>query len=164
MENKVLTQRLDDFGQVGRLGNLRIFQLEETPQENLTTEVATTTESRLGIKVSNDDIISCTRVGKMLQSRTRGVLLKLSSPSLKQAICNIKKLLKGSGIVIKKDLTENKRKLVEAEVEKTSLKSVWTYNGRVCELKNNKRVFMNDTDDPIKIDMSLDLTTLDTWV
>nr|CAI5822016.1 unnamed protein product [Callosobruchus analis] len=147
MENKVLTQRLDEFEQVGRLGNLRIFQLEETPQENLTTRVITTIESRLQIKISNEDIISCTRVGKILQNRTRGVLLKLSRPSLKQAIYNKKKLLKGSGIVIKEDLTENRRKLLEAAIEKASLKSVWTYNGRVCVLKDNKKVFINDADD-----------------
>nr|CAI5832948.1 unnamed protein product [Callosobruchus analis] len=95
MENKVLTQRLNEFDQVGKLGNLRIFQLEETPQENLTT--------------------------------------------------------KGSGIVIKEDLTENRSKLLEAAIEKTLLKSVWTYNGRVCVLKENKKVFINDTDDLNKI-------------
>nr|CAI5817418.1 unnamed protein product [Callosobruchus analis] len=43
MENKVLTQKLDQFDQVGRLGNLRIFQLEEV--------VATTIESRLDRKM-----------------------------------------------------------------------------------------------------------------
>nr|CAI5824152.1 unnamed protein product [Callosobruchus analis] len=53
MENKVLAQRLDEFDQVGRLGNLRIFQLEETPQQNWTTKVITAKESRLGIKISN---------------------------------------------------------------------------------------------------------------
>nr|CAH7754393.1 unnamed protein product [Callosobruchus chinensis] len=60
----------------------------------------------------------------MFQNRTRGVLLKLSRPLLKQAIYNKKKLLKGSGIVIKEDLTENRMKLLEAAIEKTSLKSV----------------------------------------
>nr|CAH7716230.1 unnamed protein product [Callosobruchus chinensis] len=89
----------------------------------------------------------------MFQNRTRGVLLKLSRPSLKQAIYNKKKLLKGSGIVIKEDLTENRMKLLEAaiRVEKTSLKSVWSYNGRVCVLKDNKKVFINDKDDLNKI-------------
>nr|CAH7743506.1 unnamed protein product [Callosobruchus chinensis] len=151
VENKVLAQRLDEFDQVRRLSNLRIFQLEETPNENLATKVTTTIESRLGIKIYNEDIISCTRVGKMFQNRTRGVLLKLSMPSLKQAIYNKKKLLKGSGIVIKEDLTENRMKLLEAAIEKTSLKSVWSYNGRVCVLKDNKKVFINDKDDLNKI-------------
>nr|CAH7749740.1 unnamed protein product [Callosobruchus chinensis] len=88
----------------------------------------------------------------MFQNRTRGVLLKLSRPSLKQAIYNKKKLLKGSGIVIKEDLTENRMKLLEAAIEKTSLKS----DGRimlkyVCVLKDNKKVFINDKDDLNKI-------------
>nr|CAH7764608.1 unnamed protein product [Callosobruchus chinensis] len=37
-------------------------------------------------------------------------------------------MLKGSGIVVKEDLTDNRLKLMKAAIERASLKRVWSYN------------------------------------
>nr|CAH7752836.1 unnamed protein product [Callosobruchus chinensis] len=48
-------------------------------------------------------------------------------------------MLKGSEIIIKEDLTENRLRLMEAAIDKTTFRSVWSYQGNVYALKNGKR-------------------------
>nr|CAI5858773.1 unnamed protein product [Callosobruchus analis] len=86
-----------------------------------------------------EDIVFCKRIGKMRQGKTRGILLKLANTKLKQRVYNSKKRLKGTGVVMKEDLTENKMKLMEAAIEKTSLRDVWSSMGNVFAMKNNVR-------------------------
>nr|CAH7716293.1 unnamed protein product [Callosobruchus chinensis]CAH7720604.1 unnamed protein product [Callosobruchus chinensis] len=86
-----------------------------------------------------EDIVFCKRIGKMREGKTRGILLKLANIKLRQRVYNSKKRLKGTGIVIKEDLTENKMKLMEAAIEKTSLRDVWSSMGNVFAMKNNVR-------------------------
>nr|CAI5840337.1 unnamed protein product [Callosobruchus analis] len=95
-------------------------------------------ESYLGIKL-RDEIIACYRIGKKNLNNSRAILLKLSNNHIKQEIYNTKKKLKGSGIIIKEDLTENRLRMMEAAIDKTTLRSVWSYEGTVYALKNGKR-------------------------
>nr|CAH7757872.1 unnamed protein product [Callosobruchus chinensis] len=73
----------------------------------------------------------CRRIGKKLTNRPRSILLKLAHVNSKQRICKNKSRLKGSGIVIKEDLSEKRLKLMEVAIEKTSLKQVWSLNGSI---------------------------------
>nr|CAH7721622.1 unnamed protein product [Callosobruchus chinensis] len=56
-------------------------------------------------------------------------------------------MLKGSGIVFKEDLTDNRLKLMEAAIERASLKGVWSYNGTIYVMKDNRRISIKNKDD-----------------
>nr|CAI5849925.1 unnamed protein product [Callosobruchus analis] len=60
-------------------------------------------------------------------------------------------MLKGSGMVIKEDLTESRLKLMEAAIEKTSLKKVWSFNGTIYVMKDNQRISVKNKDDLAKL-------------
>nr|CAI5856437.1 unnamed protein product [Callosobruchus analis] len=150
-ENECLSQKYDDLEQAGRVNNLRIFKVKEKPQEKLVDEVINIIKSHLGVNVEHKDILLCTRIGKMEKARPRGILLKLTSILKKQEIFNKKKNLKGSGIVLKEDLTDHRLKLMEEAVEKTSLKSVWSYNGRVYVMKDSKKINIRNRKDLDKL-------------
>nr|CAI5854777.1 unnamed protein product [Callosobruchus analis] len=68
-----------------------------------------------------------------------------------QNIFNNKKMLKGSGIVVKEDLTDNRLKLMQAAIEKISLKGVWSYNGTIYVMKDNRRISIKNKDDLMMI-------------
>nr|CAH7768914.1 unnamed protein product [Callosobruchus chinensis] len=85
-ENECLSQKLDDIEQANRCNNVRIFNVKENPQENTVEEVIHILHSHLGITVKNNNILLCTRIGKQVNNRTRGILLKLSNFSMKQEI------------------------------------------------------------------------------
>nr|CAI5840356.1 unnamed protein product [Callosobruchus analis] len=59
---------------------------------------------------------------KTNNNKPSGVLVRFHSTNTKELIYDKKKLLKGTGLVIKEDLTENRVKIMEAAVDKTSLK------------------------------------------
>nr|CAI5852341.1 unnamed protein product [Callosobruchus analis] len=104
-------------------------------------------DRHLGIKLSDRDILTCYRNGKKTNNKHRGVLVRFHSINTKQLIYDKKKLLKDTGLVIKEDLTEKRVKLMEAAVDKTSLKRVWSYHGNIYVLKDNKRTCIkSDTD------------------
>nr|CAH7724987.1 unnamed protein product [Callosobruchus chinensis] len=138
-ENEHLMRKVDELDQGARLKNIRIFKLKETDNEILINKVTELFQSKMGIRANNEDILSCTRIGKKAGNKTRGILLELANISLKNKIYEKKKLLKGSGVVIKEDLTGNLLKLMELAIEKNSLRNVWSHRGNVYVYKNNKR-------------------------
>nr|CAI5858687.1 unnamed protein product [Callosobruchus analis] len=60
-------------------------------------------------------------------------------------------MLKGTGLVVKEDLTDNRLKLFECPIEKASFRSVWTYIGSIFILKDNKRLKINNKHDLNKL-------------
>nr|CAH7759654.1 unnamed protein product [Callosobruchus chinensis] len=152
LENEYLLQRYDDLDQKARINNLRIYKVDERPNENLPEVLIQILDSRLGIKLIAEDIVSCTRIGKRQQNtRPRGILVTFVKMSTRQHIYNKKKMLKGSGIVVKEDLTESRLKLMEAAIDKTSLKNVWSYNGTIYVMKGSQRISVRNKDDLSKI-------------
>nr|CAH7741475.1 unnamed protein product [Callosobruchus chinensis] len=112
IENDYLMKKFEQLDQQSRLSNLRIFLLKEQAGEDLEAEVIRLFDSKLGIQNKMEDIVFFKRIGKMRESKTRGILLKLANIKLRQRVYNSKKRLKGTGIVMKEDLTENKMKLM----------------------------------------------------
>nr|CAI5828581.1 unnamed protein product [Callosobruchus analis] len=60
-------------------------------------------------------------------------------------------MLKGSGIEVKEDLRDNRLKLMQAAIEKTSLKRVWSYNVTIYVTKDNRRIYIKNKDDLMMI-------------
>nr|CAI5841198.1 unnamed protein product [Callosobruchus analis]CAI5848245.1 unnamed protein product [Callosobruchus analis] len=150
-ENEFLLRKFDDIDQKGRCNSLRIFNLKESEGENLSNEVTQLVNSKLGIKIKDGDIITCIRVGEKRGNRPRGVLLKLDNMELRRNIYSKKKMLKGSGVVIKEDLSDYRLKLMDAAIEKTSFRRVWSFNGNIFVLHNNKKMRIKSKEDLAKL-------------
>nr|CAI5827692.1 unnamed protein product [Callosobruchus analis] len=146
-ENEALSQKYDQLDQFTRSNNIRIFRLKEKPQEDVTTEVINLLTSHLGVTINADDIYSCMRVGKKLNNTPRGILVKFLKPNIKRNIYKNKKMLKGSGVVIKEDLTENRLKLMDAAIERTTLRSVWSSDGTIYASKGGKVIVIKNKSD-----------------
>nr|CAI5826525.1 unnamed protein product [Callosobruchus analis] len=138
-ESEYLLKAFDDMDQQIRSNNLRIFNLPEKKDEDLLQEIIRFCHSKLDVPIEKEEVVACSRIGKRLNHRSRSVLIKLENVNSKQCIYKNKRRLKGSGIVIKEDLTEKRLKLMEVAVERTSLRQVWSFNGSIYVLHMGKR-------------------------
>nr|CAI5826857.1 unnamed protein product [Callosobruchus analis] len=112
-----------------------IDYLMQKENEDLSTEIKRIFLDNLKVKVENQDIEECYRVGRKTGQKTRGVLVTFTSLRIKQDIYHRKKMLKGTKLVLKEDLTENRLKLMEAAIDKTSLRS----SGRIWAIFSSLR-------------------------
>ncbi|VEN50405.1 unnamed protein product [Callosobruchus maculatus] len=120
-----------------KMANLILFKLPETADENLTMKVIQLFRSKLLPDFNENDLMSCIRIGKKIDQRSRGVIVKFRTVQMKERVYNQKRKLKGTGIVVKEDLTYEKLKLMQAAIEKTSLKGVWSYRGHITAIKED---------------------------
>nr|CAH7734080.1 unnamed protein product [Callosobruchus chinensis] len=91
-----------------KMCNLRIFKLVEIDGENTAAVVLKLLNSKMSLNLAMDDILVCQRIGKKVAKGPRGVLVKLKNVYTKDRVYNCKRLLKGTGVVIKQDLAEAK--------------------------------------------------------
>nr|CAI5818435.1 unnamed protein product [Callosobruchus analis] len=150
-ENEQLQKRIDFLDQELRINNLRIFNLSEKDQENVAEEVMQLVSSRIGVSIKQEDIVDCRRLGRKREGKPRAIILKLTNLAKKQSIYNKKKMLSGTNICIKEDMIETKVKLMEAEIEKTSLRRVWSHMGTVYVLKDNNKIVIRSNADIAKL-------------
>nr|CAI5846402.1 unnamed protein product [Callosobruchus analis] len=123
-----------------KMANLILFKLPETAYENLTMKVIQLFRSELLPDFNKNDLTSCVRIGKKIDQRNRGVIVKFRTAQKKERVYNQKRKLKGTGIVVKEDLTYEKLKLMQAAIGKTSLKGVWSYRGRITAIKEGVKI------------------------
>lgn len=130
--------KIDDIEQESKRNNLRIFQLPEKNGEDTKDEVVKLLKNKLNIQLSSKDIESCYRIGKKDPTKKRGIFIRFHSFQIKQDIYLQKKLLKGTGILIREDLTEGRLMLLNQAIKKHSLNNVWTKNGNIfCKVEQN---------------------------
>ncbi|CAH0563154.1 unnamed protein product [Brassicogethes aeneus] len=125
----VSMDKFDNLEQEIRKNNIRIFNMPENQNENIKIDVINLINTKLNIKLTNE-IEMCYRIGIINRNKPRGIF-KFQDCKTKEKIFKNKKYLKGSGIVIKEDLTRTRNTLVEEAVKKLELKNVWTEWGKV---------------------------------
>lgn len=138
-ENIRLVRRIDNLERKNRENNLIFYNIPERDavvplQEHITSVLKGT----LKISIEAQDICNVYRIGKNTKPgiSARPVLLKLGSYLKKKDILSNVKSLKGTGIGISEDLTEDersKRKLIFDHYKAAKLKSYSAklYNNRV---------------------------------
>ncbi|XP_044745079.1 uncharacterized protein LOC123306941 [Coccinella septempunctata] len=117
-EKNTLQKKFDQMDQFSRRSNLRILNFEENPSEQIREEVI--------------------KVGKKNEGKARGVFIKLHDYMVKHKIYNKKRMLKGTGIIIREDLTGPRMELLGMAVDKYGMRNVWTDSGRIFINKDNK--------------------------
>ncbi|CAH1173915.1 unnamed protein product [Phaedon cochleariae] len=156
MKNK-MEDRIDQMDQATRVCNLRIFSLKEKTNENTREEVKKILNTKMSLNLADQDISICYRIGKRVENKPRGIFMKLSNLESKQAIYEKKKLLKGTGVVIREDLTGPRVKQLNTAIEKFGIKNVWTLNGKIYINKNNKVYIIKNREDFTNILRQLDV-------
>lgn len=136
-ENEKLIKRCEYTEQESKRNNIRIFNMKEKNNENTTQEVINLLNSKLPININNNDIEICHRIGRTIDNKIRGIFIKFSNYQTRQEIYLNKKLLKGSGVIIREDLTSNRINLLNEAIRKTSLRDAWTNRGIVHVKINN---------------------------
>nr|CAH7743568.1 unnamed protein product [Callosobruchus chinensis] len=118
--------------------NLRIFNLVEIDGENTAAVVLKLLNSKISLNLAMDDILVCQRIGKKRSTRSIGQTKKCIHQRY-----SCKRLLKGTGVVIKEDLAEAKLKLMEAAIKKTSLRSFWSTRGNIFAVKDDAKIMIS---------------------
>lgn len=144
--NKTMEKQYDILDQQSRKKNLRFFNMKEEANENTEQKLIVLIQEKMNINIRPEDIESCHRVGKRENAKSRGILLKLQAHSKKQEIFNAKKLLKGTGTVIKEDLTQTRVKILQEAIQKFSINNTWTKNGKIFAKVNGKIVNIHSMD------------------
>lgn len=127
---KKMEQKVDNMEQQLKNTNIRLIGIKESHGEDVLTQVKNIIDKRLNIPVS-DEIVSAHRVGKKNGDKPRHIVVSFKEKNFKNAVYGKKKLLKGTSIVIKEDLSHGRWKLVKESSELYGYKNVWTFNGAV---------------------------------
>lgn len=130
-ENKELLKLCDHIEQQNKRQNVRIFNFKEEKDENIKQEVIDLFNNKMQMQLTANNIEVCHRIGKTKEGKPRSIFLKLTDFQTKNNIFRKKKLLKGTGVVIKEDLTPVRLGIVNSAIAKTSLRDVWTENGKI---------------------------------
>ncbi|CAG9817123.1 unnamed protein product [Phaedon cochleariae] len=139
-EKDSLIQKYDNMEQETRRNNLRVFNYEERNREETRKEIITLFNHKLATKLTEEDIEICYRIGKKEDNhqKPRGIFLKLKNYDVRQDIYKKKKLLKGTGIMIREDLTRIRVELLAKAIDKASIEDVWTDAGKIYVNSNGK--------------------------
>lgn len=133
-----LNRRLDSMDQHFRRNNIRLFGIPEIDNEDTRELVSKLLTDKLNIEVDNNEIVSAYRVGKVAESATRSVFVRLLTYDAKNKIYNRKNRLRGTNIVIREDLTKERLQLLKVALEKFGRGKVWTFDGRIKWIQNGK--------------------------
>lgn len=135
--NLKYTCEIDNLEQYGRRNSIRIFGSTETQNENISEVVLDILNSKLKTNIKVEDIDRMHRIGKPTMGGTRAIIVKFTSYRCRKIVFDQKKLLKGSRIAIREDLTAERNKLLKAAAKKYTFKNVWSRDGKILIRTNN---------------------------
>ncbi|PSN42454.1 hypothetical protein C0J52_18914 [Blattella germanica] len=142
LESK-LSEKHDDLEQYGRRMCLRVFGIPEERNED-TDMIAIDVAKRINVDLSIQDIDRSHRIGKI---NAGPVIIKFISYRKRSEVFRSKKLLKGSGITVREDLTKRRHSLLKMAITNFGLQNVWTVDGNIIVKDgDNKRRITRETD------------------
>lgn len=139
-ECKQLHDKCDSLEQYSRRNNIRIFGLEETPNEINIEEKMVNLFTVLNI--TSEHIDRCHRAGPKVNNKHRPILIKFVNYKHKAMVLKNKRMF--NGVKIKEDLTRTRNQLFYKAIEKYGYKNVWTSNGNIAIKMNNSTHFITN--------------------
>lgn len=132
---------LDSLEQYTRRCNLRIYGIRESQAENTDNLVLDLVKNKLNVQLTLNDIDRSHRVGKPQINRNRAIIVKFCSYRDKQLIFSNKKMLKGSGIIIREDMTHIRQNIVTEAIKMFGIAKIWTRDGKIfCDKEGTVHV------------------------
>lgn len=130
-------QKIDNLEQRSKNNNIRLMGLKEENNENTLDMVKHLLEQKFKMNVDDGDITAAYRVSQNTAERPKHIIIMFKDNQTKNKIFRVKKMLKGSNIVMKEDLTNERLKLVKEASDKYGYKNVWTFNGIIFAKTEN---------------------------
>lgn len=133
-ENIQLKNKLDSQEQFSRGRNIRIFGMAAEKDKNLTESVLNLFTGPMKINNLNQvDIKRCQRVESKNRSsgKPAAILVEFSDINKRAMVLKNRKYLKSTGISVKEDLTKNRLELLNAAINKFTVKNAWCLHGIV---------------------------------
>lgn len=124
----------NDLEQYSRRNCLRIFGIPETENESTDDEVIKFAKSRLDVQIDPSEIDRSHRIGKPGSPSPRHIIVKFLSYSVRQRVIKNRRRLKGTGIVVKEDLTKYNQSLLQEAKKLAKVKSAWSHDGKILAL------------------------------
>lgn len=139
------TKRNDDLEQYTRRNSVRVFGIRETKGEDTDDKVIRVFKEKLNLDIQKTAIDRSHRVGQQPEpnedgsARWRPIIVKFVSYREKRLVYEKKKLLKGSRITIREDLTARRLEVWKTAVDRFGLKNTWTSDGRILWTKDGQK-------------------------
>ena len=134
-------RRSVDNEQYSRKSNIKIYGLQEDLNENPVDIALKLFEEKLNITIVKRDVDVAHRVGKRKPGQHRGLLVKFIHREDKSTIIKARRQLKGSGITIADDLSQDMQMLFNRVKNDSRLKDSWTWDGKVFVKTKDDKVF-----------------------
>lgn len=148
--NVELMKKIDDQEQSSRSLNVRLFGIpyDNKGEENLRADVIRIFIDKFKVNVKDADIQKCYRVrAKNPSDKPPAVIIRFANDTVRSAVLNNRKNLKGSGVNIKEDLTKIRLFLLESAVKKFTYRNAWCLNGNIFVRSNNIVHRISDSND-----------------
>lgn len=144
---------INDLEQYTRSNSIRIYGMRDDDRtesaEATASAVVKLIQNKLGLNIQVSDIDIAHRIGSFQPDGNRPVICKFCSRNKKISIMRARRKLKGSGIVIREDLTTRNAKLLEEVSKREVVDKAWSDGGKIiCILHSGRK---------IKVDVSSDL-------
>ena len=141
MVKKEANEYKEELEQYSRLNSLRIFGVPESAGECTDNVIVNLCKEKLGVNISTTDI-DCSHRLPNRESNYKPIIVKFTRRSIKKLVYSKKKLLKGTQVVIKEDLTKQRALLLKKAATKYGPRNVWSSEGKILvKVGNNiKRV------------------------
>lgn len=139
--------KIEKLEQYTRRNSLRIFGLKEERNENLQDKVLQFFKNQLQEEVKVEHVDRVHRVGKFKVESTRAIIIKFVSYQQRALVFRKKKMLKGSGVTVKEDLTVYRVGVLKAAEKKYGYRNVWTMDGRIFVSEDNKILVISSFED-----------------
>lgn len=144
-----LRREKDDLEQYSRRTSLRIYGVPEENSEDLLTVAVNLFKDKLGVEIDPAYIDRLHRLPKSKRDKFKPVIIKFTSYTWKMKVFSVKKQLKGSGVVIREDLTRERSQLLYRAREAFKDAAVWTSDGRIV-IKTENGIYRLRSDDDLQ--------------
>ncbi|XP_072164256.1 uncharacterized protein [Diadema setosum] len=149
---------IEEQEQYSRRECLRFYGIPETKDENTDAVITDVVKKHLGITLQSSCIARSHRITPSSRQETerqqtpKPIIVKFAVYNTRQIVYDAKSRFKGSPIFVHEDLTLQRRSLVNAAAKKSSVKRVWTKDGKITALvkiygKDDKRVPIRNMSD-----------------
>ncbi|PIK60325.1 hypothetical protein BSL78_02756 [Apostichopus japonicus] len=129
-------KEINELEQYSRRNCLRVFGIEDRPNENTSTIISEIASKYFGYTPSQKDIDRSHRVGQKEANKPRAILVKFSNYEARDRLIKNRRKLKGTKIVIREDLTKPNQDLLKATKNCPMVKSAWSHDGKIIALVN----------------------------
>ena len=134
--------------QYSRKNNVRIFGVEEDPQENLEVKLINLAKEHPQVDIKPEEVEIVHRVGAVRRradasgnQKPRAIIAKFVSNKTKMKLLTKRRNLKGKRLAITEDMAPDIAKRLKELKEKPSVESAWFVNGKIrYKLQGDTRV------------------------